>query len=70
MIELKNVEKVYNRQANEDKNEIAVRTEQFINQRLEKINTEWTAECRIPDSAGSSFQTPSPHPPALRGRNR
>lgn len=31
---------VYNRQANEDKNEIAVRTEQFINQRLEKINAE------------------------------
>ena len=30
----------YNRQANEDKNEIAVRTEQFINQRLEKINAE------------------------------
>ncbi len=32
--------KVYNRQANEDKNEIAYRTEQFINNRLEKINTE------------------------------
>ncbi len=32
--------KVYNRQANEDKNEIAYRTEQFINQRLEKINSE------------------------------
>lgn len=31
---------VYNRQANEDKNEIAVRTEQFINSRLEKINAE------------------------------
>lgn len=30
----------YNRQANEDKNEIAVRTEQFINGRLEKINAE------------------------------
>lgn len=30
----------YNRQANEDKNEIAVRTEQFINERLEKINEE------------------------------
>ncbi|MBR4651136.1 MAG: polysaccharide biosynthesis tyrosine autokinase [Prevotella sp.] len=30
----------YNRQANEDKNEIALRTEQFINQRLEKINNE------------------------------
>ena len=28
--------KVYNRQANEDKNEISFRTEQFINQRLEK----------------------------------
>ena len=32
--------KVYNRQANFDKNEIAYRTEQFINSRLEKINTE------------------------------
>ena len=31
----------YNRQANEDKNEIAVRTEEFINGRLEKINAEW-----------------------------
>lgn len=30
----------YNRQANEDKNQIAIRTEQFINQRLEKINNE------------------------------
>ena len=31
---------VYNRQANEDKNEIAIRTEKFINNRLEKINNE------------------------------
>lgn len=30
----------YNRQANEDKNEIAVKTEEFINGRLEKINAE------------------------------
>ncbi len=30
----------YNRQANEDKNEIAMRTEKFINSRLAKINTE------------------------------
>lgn len=30
----------YNRQANEDKNEIAVNTEAFINSRLEKINAE------------------------------
>lgn len=30
----------YNRQANEDKNEISVRTEEFINSRLEKINAE------------------------------
>lgn len=30
----------YNLQANEDKNEIATRTEQFINSRLEKINVE------------------------------
>ena len=32
--------KVYNLQANEDKNEIAYRTEQFINNRLQKINAE------------------------------
>lgn len=31
---------VYNRQANEDKNEVAKRTEEFINGRLEKINAE------------------------------
>ena len=30
----------YNRQSNEDKNEIAIRTEEFINGRLEKINAE------------------------------
>lgn len=30
----------YNRQANEDKNEIAMRTEEFINDRLQKINEE------------------------------
>ena len=37
---LKQLAVAYNRQANEDKNEIAVRTEQFINNRLEKINAE------------------------------
>lgn len=37
---LKQLVVVYNRQANEDKNQIAVRTEEFINQRLEKINIE------------------------------
>ena len=37
---LKQLAVAYNRQANEDKNEIAVRTEQFINTRLEKINAE------------------------------
>lgn len=30
----------YNRQANDDKNEIAIRTENFINERLEKISAE------------------------------
>lgn len=30
----------YNKQANDDKNEIAIRTEKFINSRLEKINAE------------------------------
>ena len=37
---LKQLVIVYNRQANEDKNEVAVRTEAFINSRLEKINAE------------------------------
>ena len=37
---LTNLIKVYNRQANDDKNEIAYRTEQFINSRLQKINAE------------------------------
>lgn len=37
---LKQVAEVYNRQANEDKNEIAVRTEEFINDRLKKIDSE------------------------------
>lgn len=37
---LKTLVKVYNRQANIDKNEIAYRTEQFINSRLQKINAE------------------------------
>lgn len=42
----------YNRQANEDKNEIAVRTEEFINSRLEKIN----AELGSTDGALESFK--------------
>ena len=37
---LKQLAIVYNRQANADKNEIAVKTEEFINSRLEKINSE------------------------------
>ena len=37
---LKQLALVYNRQANADKNEIAVKTEEFINSRLEKINAE------------------------------
>ena len=37
---LKELALVYNRQANEDKNEVAIRTEKFINTRLEKINNE------------------------------
>lgn len=37
---LKQLVVVYNRLANIDKNEIAVRTEEFINKRLEKINNE------------------------------
>ena len=37
---LKQLALVYNRQANADKNEIAIKTEEFINSRLEKINAE------------------------------
>ncbi len=37
---LNQIVKSYNRQANEDKNEIAFRTEKFINGRLEKIHAE------------------------------
>ncbi len=37
---LKQLAVVYNRQANEDKNQVAIRTEEFINSRLEKINNE------------------------------
>ena len=37
---LKQLTVVYNRQANADKNEIAYKTEEFINGRLEKINSE------------------------------
>lgn len=37
---LKQLSIVYNRQANNDKNQIALRTEEFINQRLQKINSE------------------------------
>ena len=37
---LKQLAIVYNRQANADKNEIAYKTEEFINARLEKINNE------------------------------
>ncbi|MBO1363314.1 polysaccharide biosynthesis tyrosine autokinase [Prevotella sp. A2931] len=37
---LKQMAVAYNRQANEDKNEIAQKTESFINSRLEKINAE------------------------------
>ena len=37
---LKQLVVCYNRQANEDKNEIAVRTEEFVNERLEKIYAE------------------------------
>lgn len=37
---LKQLVVCYNRQANEDKNQVAYRTEEFINSRLEKINAE------------------------------
>lgn len=37
---LKQLAICFNRQANEDKNEVALRTEEFINSRLEKINAE------------------------------
>ena len=37
---LKQLSICYNRQANDDKNEVALRTEEFINSRLEKISAE------------------------------
>lgn len=37
---LRQLASCYNRQANADKNEIALRTEEFINDRISKINTE------------------------------
>lgn len=37
---LKELTNCYNQQANENKNEVALRTEEFINSRLEKINVE------------------------------
>jgi len=37
---LRQIAVCYNQQANEDKNEVAMRTEEFINGRLEKINSE------------------------------
>ena len=40
---LKELAIVYNEQANEDKNEIALKTEEFINGRLEKIDAELNA---------------------------
>lgn len=37
---LKQLVVAYNRQANDDKNQVAIRTEKFINERIEKINAE------------------------------
>ena len=37
---LRQLAECYNRQANADKNEVALKTEEFINKRLEKINAE------------------------------
>ena len=37
---LKQLVVAYNRQANDDKNQVALRTERFINERIEKINAE------------------------------
>lgn len=47
---LKQLAECYNRQANADKNEIAVKTEEFINGRLEKIDSELgTTEGQLED---------------------
>ena len=67
---LKQLAVVYNRQANEDKNVVALRTEQFINSRLEKINNELSQTegqlqsfkernrmVNLPMNAGASFQS-------------
>lgn len=66
---LKQLVVVYNRQANDDKNEIARRTEEFINGRLNKINAELgktegelqnykeaNGMVQLDMNAGSSFQ--------------
>ena len=66
---LKQLVVVYNRQANDDKNEIAKRTEEFINGRLNKINAELgktegelqnykeaNGMVQLDMNAGSSFQ--------------
>lgn len=49
---LRELTECYNNQANADKNEIAVKTEEFINDRLEKIN----AELGSTESALESFK--------------
>ena len=41
---LRTLVNVYNRQTNEDKNEISFRTEQFINQRLRRSTTNWAIQ--------------------------
>lgn len=50
----------YNRQANEDKNEVALRTEQFINTRLEKINNELGATEGSLESTKRRYRIVSP----------
>ncbi len=49
---LSHLTEVYNRQANIDKNQIALRTEEFINKRLEKIK----AELRSTDGAIETYK--------------
>lgn len=57
---LKELVQCYNDEANDDKNEIAMRTEQFINTRLEKINNELGATESNIESAKRRFKIIDP----------
>ena len=60
----------YNKQANEDKNEIAMRTELFINSRLEKINTELGATEGNLEATKRQYKIVSPEATGARSEER